>query len=295
MIKNTLLPLPHLGARDENSKPTQAFASTLTFMSTETIRYTIPERYYDKDHRGWAFPTWVSMHAIADKYPVHPSLERQKAAYEYFARELPLLLPCDKCGRDLAEAAIRDSIDVSSGPKLSAWLYKFHNDERAKRGLPTFTLEQCKIEQELYRSLNWGNVMADLKAVCREVDHSPTSNGAVSVVAGNPFLAGSGCVSVSSSNSTHPRMIEDGTQRSILQTSSGNFEQDLEMMQKVRVRNIIITALILLSVVLMVACAYLTKKHLDRIVTNAKSVSRHNQHHNPHHHRDRYGGADTLR
>jgi hypothetical protein len=180
-------------------------------------RYSLPARYYDKNKRGWCFPGWVFLHAIADSFPLKPSLERQNAAREFFTRELPLLLPCDPCGKHTAEEIIRNNIDVSSGPNLSIWLYKFHNAERARRGMPPFTMEQCKIDQEFYRSINWAALMEDLEAACNFMSGAQGSSNALdTVTAGkNPFLDSIRCVTTSTPG--EPRQVrlnddhDDGT------------------------------------------------------------------------------------
>jgi hypothetical protein len=126
------------------------------------------QRYYDPKHMGWASPGWIFLHSIADSFPMKPSTEEQEAVKLLFRFCLPKLLPCSICNTHLAEEYL-SNIDASSGELLSKWLYTVHNHVNERTAKKVLTMEQCKKEQELLRSIKWESVVADLKINCNRL------------------------------------------------------------------------------------------------------------------------------
>jgi hypothetical protein len=136
---------------------------------------TLPQRYYDPKHKGWGHAGWVFLHSIADSFPENPSLEERRHVEVFFTQCLPRLLPCSFCNAHLSEEVLKNAIDSSSGKNLSYWLYRIHNNVRKRTGEPEFTMEQCQKEQEWNRSINWAEVVKDLKFDCNKLCHHATA------------------------------------------------------------------------------------------------------------------------
>lgn len=126
----------------------------------------ILEKYHDPKNKGWGFTGWVFLHSIADSFPENPTPDDRKYVELFFTQCLPRLLPCSYCNAHLAEQVVKNTIDTSSGNNLSNWLYSLHNDVRSRMGHPTLSMQDCQKEQELFRSINWTEVVKDLKNAC---------------------------------------------------------------------------------------------------------------------------------
>lgn len=142
-------------------------------MTTEILIPTLPERYYDKTHRGWCYPGWVFLHSIADAFPYNPTPDDRKWAEIFFTQALPRLLPCSIYSAHLTDEVAKNPIDTSTGVALSKWLTLIHNKVSLRLGQTELPYEQAQKEQEWNRSVNWSEIVKDLKSDCHKLCKFP--------------------------------------------------------------------------------------------------------------------------
>lgn len=150
---------------------------------------------------------WVALHAIADAFPIRPSVEEQRDARDLFMNVLPHLLPCIYCNRHLQELVKQHPVDVDSGPGLSKWLILIHNLVNQRLGHPILSDEEAYADQQFYRSIRWRQVVEDLKQKLQgkglDVPTTPTVRRAANDTRqGSPMTARTSVAGATSASST---------------------------------------------------------------------------------------------
>lgn len=77
--------------------------------------------------------TWLSLHALADHFPINPSTE-EKAAATNLIGAYALLYPCEKCRLHMQSYLKTCPVQCRSRIQLVNWLFKFHNDVNERLG-----------------------------------------------------------------------------------------------------------------------------------------------------------------
>lgn len=77
--------------------------------------------------------TWMSLHALADHFPLNPTTEEKTAAVNLIGG-YALLYPCEKCRGHMQDYIKNNPIKCRSRIQLVTWLFDFHNDVNERLG-----------------------------------------------------------------------------------------------------------------------------------------------------------------
>jgi len=110
------------------------------------MRQTKKQIFYPSDYKSndgmlttiWGPPMWHYLHTMSFNYPVSPS-SKDKAHYSRFIKELPYVLPCGKCRKNLSKTFLTFPLinkHMQSRETFSKYMYDLHeriNDMLGKR------------------------------------------------------------------------------------------------------------------------------------------------------------------
>lgn len=93
----------------------------------------------------WGPCAWKFLHSIAFSYTDTPS-DDQVAHFTSFFEGLPAVIPCPSCGEHAREYFIQHEGELKAaikagGSALQRFLFNFHNDVNARRGVPPMPFE----------------------------------------------------------------------------------------------------------------------------------------------------------
>jgi len=120
------------------------------------------DKYFDKNERGWCFPSWIVLHAVVDAYPKKPN-EVDKKLMEQLFQSLSYQLPCDTCNEHFREELTKYPIQLQSQQALNYWLIDFHNRVNARLGKRVLTYPEALARQKQMRHTNWDKVVQDIE------------------------------------------------------------------------------------------------------------------------------------
>ena len=120
------------------------------------------EQFYDKDGRGWGFPTWVFLHAMADAYPTEPNQADRELMKNFFDC-LMYSLPCDMCNGHLQDEMGQHPIQLQTRGHLQRWLFNLHNRVNRRTQKPTLSYSEATKAQEQMRHIKWGKLVQALE------------------------------------------------------------------------------------------------------------------------------------
>lgn len=116
------------------------------------------ESWVDSEKKG-AFPAiWISLHAIADAFPEHPTQEDKNHAVQLF-HHLAHLLPCNTCNQHLQQELQQFPVRCDTGHEFSLYVWELHNRVNARLGKPILTWEQAQELQHKARRLKWSALL----------------------------------------------------------------------------------------------------------------------------------------
>lgn len=74
----------------------------------------------------WGPSMWEKIHAVADRYPDHPTLSDKETISNYFNT---LTIPCDTCQKNYSKKMLQKPIEfcIDSKKDLQHWAVDIHN------------------------------------------------------------------------------------------------------------------------------------------------------------------------
>lgn len=79
--------------------------------------------------------TWLTLHAMADHFPLNPTSD-EKAAATNIISGFALLYPCIKCRGHMQEYMKKNPLSCKTRIQLVTWLFNFHNAVNRRLGKP---------------------------------------------------------------------------------------------------------------------------------------------------------------
>lgn len=79
--------------------------------------------------------TWLTLHAVADHFPIHPTTDEKTAAMNMISA-FALLYPCVKCKGHMQDYIRQNPVTCKTRIQLVTWLFNFHNAVNRRLGKP---------------------------------------------------------------------------------------------------------------------------------------------------------------
>lgn len=101
---------------------------------------TYKQKKHLKDAIGSS--VWLYLHAIADNYPLQPTMKQQKDFRQHVA-SFADCYPCVTCAHHMSAYLEANPLnDVSNRAQAVKWMYNFHNATNIRLGKKYFTAEE---------------------------------------------------------------------------------------------------------------------------------------------------------
>ena len=123
---------------------------------------SVPERYYDKNEKGWCFGHWTTSHAEVEQFPDNPTDLDKESIRAYFQGKARFT-PCRLCGAHFYQIMQKNPITCNSKEELKKWLIDAHNEVNKTCGHKLLDDQAALSTQKWNRSVKWSLVAQDLQ------------------------------------------------------------------------------------------------------------------------------------
>lgn len=140
---------------------------------------------------GYKSQMWNVLHAIANQYPISPTLQKQ-VAMRNLLEAFAILFPCSECGPHLSQDLGEHPPQTQSREALQKYIIDLHNRVNKRLGYRQLTVEEALLTQQLNNSVDWTGLEKFTRAIAFEERAPPslataaTANVTMSRVANPP-------------------------------------------------------------------------------------------------------------